>query len=557
MATDQIELVFPNQDKKKFPGKTTGKTVAQSIGKRLAQDALAVMVNGQSIELERPIETGGTFRVLTWNDLDGKKALWHTASHVLAEAVSELYPNALPTIGPPIEEGFYYDFDVAKPFSEEDLKKIEQKMREIIKRNQTIERHEVTKEKALQQFEKNPYKQELINEFVGAGKKLSIYSQGKFFDLCKGGHVEQTGKIKAVKLLKTAGAYWRANEKNKMLQRIYGIAFPETKMLDEWVKQREESAKRDHRKIGQELDLFWFHEYSPGSAFFLPNGTVIYNTLIDFIRGEYQKRGYEEVITPQLFNKKLWETSGHWEHYRENMFLVQMDGEESALKAMNCPSHVLMYKRSRHSYRDLPFRIADFGVLHRNELKGVLGGLTRVRKLQQDDSHSFCTPEQIQTEILDLLDFTKFVYADTFKMQIKAKLSTRPEPFMGKKEFWDTAEKALATALQKKGFEFETKIGEGAFYGPKIDFDVQDALGRYWQLATIQLDFQMPIRFELEYIDPHDKPQTPVMIHKAILGSLERFIGILTEHYAGAFPVWLSPVQVSVVTIADRHEAFA
>lgn len=553
----QIELIFPDETKHHFPNGTTGKQVTETIGKRLAQDALAVMVNGTIIELERPLDHGGNFRVLTWKDLDGKKALWHTAAHVLNEAVQSVFPNAKPTIGPPIDEGFYFDFDVEKPFSEQDLEKIEEKMKKIIAENRTITREEVTKEQALKKFPENIYKQELINEFAVAGKKLTIYFTGHFYDLCKGGHVEQTGKIKAVKLLKTGGAYWRGSEKNKMLQRIYGIAFPEQKMLDEFVKMKEESAARDHRKLGNELDLFWHHEYSPGSPFFLPNGTVIYNELIDFIRGEYRKRGYQEVITPQLFNKKLWETSGHWEHYKENMFLSKVDEEEFALKAMNCPSHVLIYKRGRHSYRDLPLRIADFGVLHRNELKGTLGGLTRVRKLSQDDSHTFCTPDQVESEMMDLLDFTKFVFVDTFKMELKANLSTRPEKFLGEKKQWDQAEVSLKKVLTAKGFEFEVKNGEGAFYGPKIDFDVKDALGRFWQLTTIQLDFQMPERFGIEFIGDDDKPHTPVMIHKAILGSLERFIGILTEQYAGNFPIWLSPVQAVVLTIADRHIPYA
>lgn len=554
---EQIELVFPDGSKQSFKKGTPGKMVAEKIGARLAKDALAVQLNGIVLELDRPLEESGSFRVLTWKDLDGKKALWHSASHVLAEAVHELFPKALPTLGPPIDEGFYYDFDVEKPFSEDDLEKIERKMLEIVKKKQRIVRHDVSREEALKRFEKNKYKQELITEFVGKGQRLSIYSQGSFFDLCKGGHVDETDRIKAVKLLKTAGAYWRGSEKNKMLQRIYGIAFPEAKLLDEFVKLREEAEKRDHRKLGQELDLFWFHEYSPGSPFLLPNGTVLFNVLSDFIRGEYRKRGFSEVITPQLFNKKLWETSGHWEHYRENMFLLNVDEEEFALKAMNCPSHVLMFGRSRHSYRDLPLRIADFGVLHRNELKGVLGGMTRVRKFSQDDSHSFCTEEQIEQEIMDLLDFTKFVYVNTFGMELKANLSTKPVDSMGDSALWEKAEAALAGALKAKGFAFEVKKGDGAFYGPKIDFEIRDAIGRSWQLATIQLDFQMPRRFGISYIDADDKPKTPVMIHKAILGSLERFIAIITEHFAGAFPLWLAPVQAIVLSITDRNAVFA
>ncbi len=552
----KIELVFPDGKKKEFDKGTTGLKVAQSIGSRLAQDALAVQLNGKTLELDMPLEENGDFRVLTWNDIDGKKAFWHTTAHVLNEAVQELFPDAQPTIGPPIEDGYYYDFDVQTPFTKEDLEKIEKKMIQIISKKEKTKRKEITKQEALKLFEKNKYKQELINEFSEQGKKLTIYSTGKFFDLCKGGHIEDTSKIKAFKLTKTAGAYWRGSEKNKMLQRIYGIAFPQQKILEEHLKVKEETEKRDHRKLGQELELFMFHEYSPGAAFFLPKGTAIFNELVNFIRTEYRKRGFQEIITPQLFNKKLWETSGHWQHYRENMFTLKIDEQDFALKAMNCPSHVLMYKSKRHSYRDLPLRVADFGALHRNELHGVLGGLTRVRKFQQDDSHTFCTQEQIEKEIIDLLDFIKHVYQKTFQMNFRAKLSTRPKDFMGEEKLWDTAEDALSSALKKSKLEFEVKKGEGAFYGPKIDVDVEDALGRNWQLATIQLDFQMPKRFEAEYIGQDDKPHTPVMIHIAILGSLERFIGLLIEQYSGNFPVWLAPVQAKIFPVSEKYEEY-
>ncbi len=552
-----IELVFPDGSKEKFKNGITGLDIAKKIGARLAKDALAVQLNGQTLELDRAIEEDGDFRILTWNDLPGKQALWHTGSHVLAEAVTALFPNAKPSLGPPIEDGFYYDFDVEKSFSEEDLQKIEKKMKEIVKRNEHLKRHEVPKKEAIEKFKNNPYKVEMINEYAQEGQTLSIYSQGKFFDLCRGGHVSETGKLKGIKVLKSGGSYWRGDEKNKMLQRVYAIAFPEEKLLEEFLKRKEEAGKRDHRKLGQELDLFWFHEYSPGSPFFLPSGTAIYNELAEFIRSEYRKRGFQEVVTPQLFNKKLWETSGHWEHYRENMFVLDIDGEEFALKSMNCPSHVLIYQRERHSYRDLPLRIADFGVLHRNELKGVLGGLTRVRKFAQDDSHTFCAEEQVEKEIFDLLGFAKFIFVDTLGMSFQAVLSTRPKEFMGVRELWDKAEESLKKSLKEKGFPFEIAEGEGAFYGPKIDLFIKDALGRGWQLTTIQLDFQMPRRFGLEFIDQNDKPQVPVMIHKALLGSLERCIGILTEHFAGKFPLWLSPVQVAVLSITDRNADFA
>ena len=430
-------------------------------------------------------------------------------------------------------------------------------MAKIVAEKLDIKRKLLTKTEALKLFKDNSYKIEIINEDVKEGDTITAYQQGDFIDLCHGPHVPNTSYIKAFKLTKIAGAYWRGDIKNKQLQRLYGTAFPSKKQMDEYFKMLEEAEKRDHRKIGKELELFMFHDWSPGSVFFLPKGAIIYNELINFVREEYRKRGYKEVITPQLFNKALWELSGHWQHYKENMFILKVDDEEFSLKPMNCPSHVLIFKSRTRSYRELPLRIADFCNLYRNELRGVLAGLTRVRKFSQDDAHIFCTKDQISSEIMQLLDFVKFIFVDTLKFEFKTKLSKRPEKFMGDVKLWDLAEKALEDALKASKLKYEVKEGEGAFYGPKIDFDVRDAIGRDWQLATIQLDFQMPIKMEAEYEGQDGKRHPAVMIHRAILGSLERLIGVLTEHYAGKFPLWLSPEQARILTVADRFNDYA
>ena len=460
---------------------------------------------------------------------------------------------AKPTIGPAVEEGFYYDFDDLK-ITPEDFAKIEAAMQEIANANHPFERMECTLAD-IKKFEgDNKYKMEMAEEYKKKGLKLTAYKSGDFVDLCEGPHVPSTNYVKAFKLTKVAAAFWKGDSKNKQLTRIYGISFPSTKELHEYEKLMEEVEKRDHRKIGQNLELFMVHEWSPGSPFMLPKGTIIYNELLKYIREEYWKRGYQEVITPQMFNKALWEMSGHWAHYKDNMFLLNVDEEEFSLKPMNCPSHVLIFKSRTRSYRDLPLRIADFCYLYRNEVRGTLGGLTRVRKLSQDDAHIFCTPEQIKDEIKGVLDFIKFIYEDTFKMPYKAKLSTKPENAMGAPDLWEKAEKGLAEAMTELGMKFEIAPGEGAFYGPKIDCFVKDVLGREWQCATCQLDFQMPIRMEAEYEGEDNKKHTCVMIHRALLGTLERFMGVMIEHYAGKFPLWLSPEQVRVLTVADRFE---
>ena len=479
--------------------------------------------------------------------------LKHSCAHLLAHAVKELYPEVKLGFGPPLEEGFYYDFG-SSHFAEDDLKKIEERMRDIVKRNYPIEKSEITRVQAKMIFKNEPFKIEHLDEL-----KEKIYSakQGNFTDLCGGKHVKSTGEIKAFKLTKLAGAYWKGDQRNEQMQRIYGIAFSSEKELQDHIKMLEEAAKRDHRKLGRELDLFSFHEVSPGSPFFHPKGSIIILELMKFLREEYKKRGYAEVITPLIYDKALWLTSGHWNYFKENMFILNMDEREAALKPMNCPSHMLVYKSNLHSYRELPIRYADFASLHRNELAGVIGGLTRVRKFSQDDAHIFVTEDQIENEILEVIDFLKHVYNDVFKIEYRLELSTRPEKFLGDSEKWDKAEKVLADILKKKNIPYETKPGEGAFYGPKIDIHVTDALNRSWQLATIQLDFQLPERFDLTYEGPDNKKHRPVVIHRAILGTFERFLGVIIEHYAGKFPLWLSPVQVRLMTVNERNLGFA
>ena len=485
--------------------------------------------------------------------------LRHSTAHLLAAAVLELYPKTKRTIGPAIEDGFYYDFDFGDiKISELDLPKIEKQMKKIIQGWKTFEKQEVTKEEAKKQFKDNPYKIELIEEFSKENKNLTFYKSGNYIDLCKGGHIEHPSKeLQHFKLLKVTGAYWRGDSDKKMLTRIYGTVFPTKEQLNEYLELLQEAKKRDHRTLGKQLDLFSFHEESPGAPFFHPRGTVIYNELLNFIKEQYLKQGYQEVITPLLYDKSLWETSGHWEHYKENMFTLKIDNKEFSLKPMNCPSHILIYKSKTRSYKDLPIRIADFAPLHRNELRGVLAGLTRVRKFSQDDSHTFVSEELLEKELTSLINFIELIYKKTFKMEYRLELGTRPEKFLGEKKLWDKAENILEKILKQNKLKYELNKGEGAFYGPKIDIHVKDALKRSHQCATIQIDFQLPLRFEANYEGADGKKHTPIMIHKAILGSLERFIGILLEHTAGKLPVWLSPTQVSIITVSDRHTKFS
>jgi len=552
-----VTIEFPNGSKHQFPENTTGMQIAESISQGLAREATAIKLDDAVVDLSRPVKENVKIKILTFKDKEGVEVFRHSSAHLLAHAVTELYPEAKLTIGPVVEEGFYYDIDHSA-FHPEDLEKIEKKMKEIVDRKLEIIRHELPIGQALKQFEDNPYKIELIQEQANNGvKTVSVYQQGNFQDLCTGPHLPNTGKIKAFKLTKLAGAYWRADQKNKQLQRIYGISFAEKKQLDDYLKLMEEAKKRDHRVLGRQLDLLSFSDLSPGSAIFHPKGTVIYNQLLQLMREQYFKRGYKEVITPQLFNKQLWETSGHWSHYKENMFLLNVENQEFSLKPMNCPSHLLIYKISTKSYRDLPLRLADFCYLHRNELSGVLNGLFRVRKFSQDDSHIFCTPEQIKDEIEQLIKFIHFIYNEIFDFSYSVELSTRPEQYLGDLKVWEEAEESLAHALKSQAMPFKINPGDGAFYGPKIDFHIKDCLGRTWQCATIQLDFNQPARFEATYEGSDGKKHPVVVIHRAIFGSLERFLGILIEHFAGKFPFWLAPEQIRIVTIADRFNNHA
>lgn len=488
------------------------------------------------------------------------KGLWHTASHVLAQAVLRIYPNAKLAIGPATDNGFYYDFDLQSAdmedrITEADLGAIEKEMQKIIKENLPLEQYSLPRAEALASVEGDPYKVELINDLPDE-VELSFYRQGDFVDLCAGPHVEKTGDVGFVKLLSVTGAYWRGSEKNKMLQRVYGIAFATAEELEEYLHRLEEAKKRDHRKLGKELDLYAIYEEGPGFPFFFPKGMVLRNELMNYWRDEHTKAGYVEIQTPLILNEQLWHKSGHWDHYKDNMYFTRIDENDYAIKPMNCPGGILAYKRKMWSYRELPVRMAELGVVHRHELSGALHGMMRVRCFTQDDAHLYMTQEQIPAEIIGVIELVDAVY-NKFGFEYKVELSTRPENFMGEKEKWDIAEKALEDALIEKQIEYRVNEGDGAFYGPKIDFHLVDSIGRTWQCATLQLDFQMPERFEMEYVGADGEKHRPVMIHRTIFGSMERFIGILTEHYAGAFPFWLAPVQVVVMPIADRHAEYA
>ncbi|HHW57739.1 MAG TPA: threonine--tRNA ligase [Clostridia bacterium] len=542
---------------KEFEKGITVYEIAKSISERLAKEAVGGKFNGKVVELNTKIEENGKLEILTFEDEEGKKIYWHTSSHILAQAVKRLFKNVKLAIGPAIDNGFYYDFDTERSFTTEDFEAIEQEMNKIIKENYKLERFVLPKEEAIKLMEEKnePYKVELIEE-IPEGEEISFYRQGEFTDLCAGPHLPSTGMVKAIKLLSVAGAYWKGDEKNKMLQRIYGISFPKKGMLDEYLYMLEEAKKRDHRKLGKELDLFSIHSEGPGFPFFHPKGMIIRNILEDFWRKEHIKRGYQEIRTPIILNEELWRRSGHWDHYKENMYFTEIDGETYAIKPMNCPGAMLVYKSSMHSYRDLPLRLCELGLVHRHELSGVLHGLMRVRSFTQDDAHLFMTPERVEDEILGVINLVDYFYK-IFGFEYFVELSTRPENSMGSDEDWELATNALISALNRANLSYKVNEGDGAFYGPKIDFHLKDSIGRTWQCGTIQLDFQMPERFELEYIGPDGEKHRPIMLHRVIYGSIERFIGILTEHFAGAFPTWLAPVQVRVLPISDKHYAYA
>ncbi|HSV31529.1 MAG TPA: threonine--tRNA ligase [Atribacteraceae bacterium] len=516
----------------------------------------AITKDGQVVDLDRSTED--TVAWVTFEEERGKEIYWHTTSHVMAQAVKRLFPDAKVTIGPAIEQGFYYDFDVPRPFTEEDLAKITLVMKDIIRENIPIKRLEMSREEAVKIFreQEEDYKVELIEEIPDA--TVSLYRQGEFIDLCRGPHLPSTGTIKAFKLLKVSGAYWRGREDNPMLQRIYGISFDSKDKLKEYLHFLEEARKRDHRKLGRELGLFSLHEEGPGFPFFHPKGMVVINTLLELWRREHTRQGYLEIKTPIVLDRSLWERSGHWDHYRDNMYFTRIDNRDFAVKPMNCPGGILVYQSRLHSYREFPLRIAELGLVHRHELSGVLHGLMRVRCFTQDDAHIYMEPQQATREILNVIRLAEHLYR-LFDFQYEVELSTRPEHSMGTDETWELATRSLVDALTQAELPYRMNEGDGAFYGPKIDFHLKDSLGRRWQCGTIQLDFSMPEKFDLNYIAEDGAKHRPVMVHRTILGSIERFLGILIEHYAGAFPVWLSPVQVVVLPVAERHleHAFA
>lgn len=550
-----VKIYLPDNSFKEFPSEPTVLEVAQSIGPRLAKDTLGAVVNDdpEVVDVRTRLKDGSKIKLITPKDPLSLEVIRHSAAHVLAEAVQALFPGVQVTIGPVIENGFYYDFAAPKPFTAEDLEKIEKKMYEILAKDEPVVREEWPSEKAIQTFEKmgEHFKAEIIRDLNQP--TVSIYHQGKWFDLCRGPHVQRIGQIKAVKVLSLAGSYWRGDEKNAQLQRIYATAFNDKKELDEYLKNLEEAKKRDHRKLGKELGLFHFHQLSPGGPFFAPNGAIIYNELQKYMRDCYQRYGYQEVITPQVFDVDLFHQSGHYENYRENMYFTKVDERDFSLKPMNCPGHCLLYQAERKSYRDLPWRIADFGRLHRYERSGVMHGLTRVRTFCQDDAHIFCTMDQLQEEIRQFVGLLRDVYQTLGLTEYSIFLSTRPQKRMGSDEIWDTAEGALKQALNDLNLPFTVNPGDGAFYGPKLDIMFVDAIKRPWQLGTLQVDFNLPKAFELGYVGEDNKEHRPVMLHRAILGSLERFIGVYLEHTAGHLPLWLAPHQIAILTVTDRQ----
>uniref|UniRef100_A0A8B9BJ08 threonine--tRNA ligase n=1 Tax=Anser brachyrhynchus TaxID=132585 RepID=A0A8B9BJ08_9AVES len=536
--------------------KTTPYQIACGISQGLADNTVIAKVNKTVWDLDRPLEEDCTLELLKFEDEEAQAVYWHSSAHIMGEAMERIYGGCL-CYGPPIENGFYYDMFLEEGgVSSNDFSALETLCKKIMKEKQAFERLEVKKETLLEMFKYNKFKCRILNEKVNT-PTTTVYRCGPLIDLCRGPHVRHTGKIKTIKIHKNSSTYWEGKADMESLQRIYGISFPDAKMLKEWEKFQEEAKSRDHRKIGRDQELFFFHELSPGSCFFLPKGAYIYNTLIEFIRSEYRKRGFQEVVTPNIFNSKLWTTSGHWQHYSDNMFSFEVEKEIFALKPMNCPGHCLMFDHRPRSWRELPLRLADFGVLHRNELSGALTGLTRVRRFQQDDAHIFCAMEQIEEEIKSCLQFLRSVY-DVFGFSFKLNLSTRPEKYLGDIKVWNEAEKQLENSLNDFGEKWELNPGDGAFYGPKIDIQIKDAIGRYHQCATIQLDFQLPVRFNLTFVshDGNDKTR-PVIIHRAILGSVERMIAILTENYGGKWPLWLSPQQVMVVPVGPTCDEYA
>ena len=553
----EVNIILPDGSSKAFAAGTTLGEAVKQLSNSLAKKVLAADVNGELTDLREVLVDGSKVSFLTFAEDGGKHAFRHTASHVMAQAVKRLWPDAQLAIGPAIENGFYYDIDMEHKLVPEDLPKIEAEMSRIVKENLPIEKVLMERQEALDFFaaKQENYKVELIND-LPADAVISAYKQGEFTDLCAGPHLASTGKVKAFKLQSIAGAYWRGDEKNKMLQRIYGTAFEKKEELEEYLHLLEEAARRDHRKLGKELGLFVIKEEGPGFPFFLPKGMAVRNALEDFWREVHHDYDYEEVRTPIILSQHLWETSGHWFHYRENMYTTQIDGAEYAIKPMNCPGGILVYANDMHSYRDLPIRMAELGLVHRHELSGALHGLFRVRSFTQDDAHVFMTPSQIKEELMSVIDLFGRIYSQ-FGLSYHIELSTKPEGAIGDDAIWELATEALREAIEAKGIPYRINEGDGAFYGPKLDFHIRDSIGRTWQCGTIQLDMNLPERFNLEYIAEDGQKHRPIMIHRACFGSMERFIGILIEHFAGAFPTWMAPVQVKILPISEKHVEYA
>ena len=552
-----VKIILPDGSAKEYPAGTTLGEAVKQLSNSLAKKVLAANVNGELTDLREELVDGSEVAFLTFEEDGGKHTLRHTASHVMAQAVKRLWPEAKLAIGPAIDKGFYYDIDMEHTLTPEDLTKIEKEMSRIVKENLPITKSVMSRQEAIEFFKsKNEdYKVELIED-LPEDAVISCYAQGDFVDLCAGPHVASTGKVKAFKLQSIAGAYWRGDEKNKMLQRIYGTAFEKKEELDAYLHMLEEAAKRDHRKLGKELGLFVIKEEGPGFPFFLPKGMALRNELENFWREVHHDFEYDEIRTPIILNKQLWETSGHWDHYRENMYTTIIDDEEYAIKPMNCPGGILVYQNEMHSYRDLPLRYAELGLVHRHELSGALHGLFRVRAFTQDDAHVFMLPEQMQSELMKVIELFDRIYSQ-FGLKYHVELSTKPDNAMGDDAIWEAATEALRNAIEAKGIDYVINPGDGAFYGPKLDYHIEDSLGRTWQCGTIQLDMNLPERFNVEYIGEDGQKHRTIMIHRACFGSMERFIGILTEHYAGAFPTWMAPVQVKVLPISEKHVEYA
>lgn len=553
-----MKVILPSGDVKEFENSVNMFEIAKSISNSLAKKALAAKVDGKLVDMSYILDKDANVEIITPDTEEGEEIIRHSTAHLMAQAVTRLFPGTKVAIGPAIENGFYYDFDPEAQFTEEDLEHIEAEMKKIAKENIKIEKIEMSREDAIDHFKNlgEEYKVEIIED-IAKGEMLTFYKQGDFMDLCRGPHVPSTSYLKAFKLKSVAGAYWRGDSNNKMLQRIYGFAFGDDKKLKNYLKFLEEAEKRDHRKLGKELELFFTSDFGPGFPFFQPKGMRMRNTLIDLWRREHEKAGYDMISTPIMLNKELWETSGHWANYRENMYTSVIDDVEFAIKPMNCPGGVLVYKHDLHSYKDLPIRAGELGIVHRHEFSGALHGLMRVRNFTQDDAHIFMTPDQIEDEIIGVVNLIDKFYRRLFGFEYHIELSTKPEKAIGSDEIWEKAENALKGALERIGMDYKLNPGDGAFYGPKLDFKIKDAIGRTWQCGTIQLDFNLPERFDINYIGEDGEKHRPVMIHRVVYGSLERFMGILIEHYAGAFPTWLAPVQVKLLTINDEVVPYA